>query len=80
MLKTIMYYKLPQLLTAYILSLIFMATLHAKLPDISKMNILFLCPEDWSAAAVGVYGNSSVLTPNIDELSKSSILFTKAYC
>ena len=78
--KIIMHYKLPLLLPAYIVSLIFVGALHAKLPDMSKMNILFLCPEDWSAAAIGAYGNDSVLTPNVDELSKSSILFTKAYC
>ena len=42
------------------------------------MNILFLCPEDWSAAAIGVYGNQQVITPNLDEFAKTGILFTKA--
>lgn len=60
--------------------LILGVSLHAKLPDLSKMNILFICPEDWSAAAIGVYGNEAVQTPNLDELSKSSTVFTKAYC
>ena len=54
--------------------------LQAALPDLSKMNILFLCPEDWSAAAIGVYGNEQVKTPNLDEFAKSGTLFTKAYC
>jgi arylsulfatase A-like enzyme len=54
--------------------------LHAKLPDLSGMNILFLCPEDWSAEAMGVYGNEEVKTPNIDSFAKESMVFTKAYC
>ena len=44
------------------------------------MNILFLCPEDWSAAAIGVYGNEQVQTPRLDEFAKTGTLFTKAYC
>jgi uncharacterized sulfatase len=63
-------------LTQFILG----GVLQAALPDLSKMNILFLCPEDWSAAAIGVYGNEQVKTPNLDEFAKSGTLFTKAYC
>ena len=54
--------------------------LQAALPDLSKMNILFICPEDWSAAAIGAYGNEQVKTPNVDEFAKTGTLFTKAYC
>jgi len=49
------------------------------LPDLSKMNILFLCPEDWTAEAIGAYGNDEVITPNIDAFAEESLLFTKAY-
>ena len=59
---------------------IFGAVLQAALPDLSKMNILFLCPEDWSAAAIGAYGNKEVKTPNLDKFAKNGTLFTKAYC
>ncbi len=50
-----------------------------QLPDMSSMNILFLCPEDWSAEAIGAYGNEEVLTPRLDDLARQSILFTRAY-
>lgn len=49
------------------------------LPDLSRMNILFLCPEDWSTEAIGAYGNTEVLTPRLDDLARQGILFTKAY-
>lgn len=55
------------------------SALYAELPDLSKMNILFLCPEDWSAQAIGAYGNKQVMTPNLDKLATKSTLFTKAY-
>ncbi|MEM6260351.1 MAG: sulfatase [Planctomycetota bacterium] len=51
----------------------------AELPDLSKMNILFICPEDWSAEAIGVYRNAQVLTPNLDKFAESAIVFTRAY-
>lgn len=54
--------------------------MQAELPDLSKMNILFLCPEDWSAAAIGAYGNEQVQTPNLDEFAQAGTLFTKVYC
>jgi uncharacterized sulfatase len=54
--------------------------LEAGLPDLSKMNILFICPEDWSAEAIGAYGNKEVRTPNLDKLATESTVFTKAYC
>lgn len=56
------------------------SSLHAELPDLSKMNILFICPEDWTTEAIGAYGNKQVKTPNVDRLATQSTLFTKAYC
>lgn len=50
-----------------------------ELPDLSKMNILFLTPEDWSAEAISVYGNDEVITPNLERLAETSTVFTKAY-
>jgi len=48
-------------------------------PDLSRMNILFICPEDWTTEAIGAYGNDQVITPNLDSFAKESVLFTKAY-
>ena len=44
----------------------------AELPDLSKMNILFLCPEDWSAEAIGAYGRGlvTVLDPGNDGIAR----------
>lgn len=51
----------------------------AELHDLSEMNILFLCPEDWSTEAISVYGNEEVITPNLEKLAESATVFTKAY-
>ena len=37
-------------LTQFILG----GVLQAALPDLSKMNILFLCPEDWSLSLIHI--------------------------
>ncbi len=44
------------------------------------MNILVLSVEDWSAEAVGCYGNSVVQTPHVDRLASRGIQFNRAYC
>ena len=49
-------------------------------PDTTKMNILHIVIEDWSAEAVGCYGNNIVKTPNVDALAKKGMMFTRAYC
>ena len=75
-----MNYKSYFLCALVLTQFISVGVLQAALPDLSKMNILFLCPEDWSAAAIGAYGNQQVKTPNLDEFAKTGTLFTKAYC
>ena len=75
-----MNYKSYFLSALVLTQFISVGVLQAALPDLSKMNILFLCPEDWSAAAIGAYGNEQVKTPNLDEFAKTGTLFTKAYC
>lgn len=74
-----MNYKIPLFGCLLAVYSVIQCQLSADLPDLSRMNILFLCPEDWSAEAIGVYGNEQVITPNVDQLAKSSTLFTKAY-
>ena len=50
------------------------------LPDTREMNILMIVVEDWSADAVGTYGNPVVQTPNIDRLAANGLRFNRAYC
>ena len=45
-----------------------------------KMNLLFIAIEDWSADAVGCYGNTIVKTPYVDQLATKGIRFNRAYC
>ena len=43
-------------------------------------NILMITIEDWSASAIGCYGNKEVITPNVDRLASTGIRFDRAYC
>lgn len=56
-------------------------TPQAKAADLStkKPNFVFFFADDLSRGDIGVYGNKSVRTPNIDALSKQGLLFTNAY-
>jgi len=44
------------------------------------MNILLIMVEDWSAFAIGAYGNRVVQTPHIDRLAREGLRFDRAYC
>ncbi len=44
-----------------------------------KPNIVLICLESFNADFMGTFGNSSGLTPNLDELTSQSVLFTKMY-
>jgi arylsulfatase A-like enzyme len=46
----------------------------------SSMNCLLITIDTLRADYLGCYGNKSVNTPNIDELSEKGIIFTKTYC
>jgi len=48
--------------------------------DSRDMNILMIVVEDWSAFAIGAYGNPVVQTPNVDRLAKEGVRFDRAYC
>ena len=50
-----------------------------ELPDTSRMNVLLLDFEDFSAASLGCYGNSICKSPNIDRLASTGVLFQRAY-
>ncbi len=51
----------------------------AKLPDTSKMNVLFIIAEDWSAQTPGCYGNPICKTPNLDRFCDAAVRFDSAY-
>ncbi|MCK3685119.1 alkaline phosphatase family protein [Maribellus sp. YY47] len=42
-------------------------------------NIILICVESLSADFLGIFGNEKQLTPNIDQLSQHSVLFTDMY-
>jgi arylsulfatase A-like enzyme len=48
-------------------------------PQAQKPNILFLFADDQRADALGIAGNPTVKTPNIDQLATSGTRFTNAY-
>lgn len=45
----------------------------------AQMNVVFIESDDQSNQAVGAYGNSAMITPNIDALAKEGVSFTAAY-
>jgi iduronate 2-sulfatase len=45
-----------------------------------RLNVLFLCVDDLRPGSIGVYGDSSAITPNIDLLAQRGLLFERAYC
>ena len=51
-----------------------------RLPDTSKMNILFIDIEDTCAGALACYGNPICQTPNLDRLAATGVRFDSAYC
>lgn len=48
--------------------------------DPRDMNILVIVVEDWSAFALGCYGNPVVQTPHLDRLAAGGVRFNHAYC
>jgi phosphoglycerol transferase MdoB-like AlkP superfamily enzyme len=48
-------------------------------PDTSRPNVIMVTIESLSADFLGIFGNRENLTPNLDSISRSSILFTNLY-
>ena len=46
----------------------------------SRPNILLVMTDNQSAAMLGCYGNSEIVTPHIDALSERGVRFDDAYC
>ena len=55
------------------------ALVTARMPETSKMNILFIIVEDWNAGTPGCYGNPICKTPNLDRFAGSAVRFDSAY-
>ena len=47
--------------------------------DHQRPNVLLICADHWAAEHLGVAGNSSILTPGLNEVSASGVLYTNAY-
>ncbi|MGI9433451.1 MAG: sulfatase-like hydrolase/transferase [Geminicoccaceae bacterium] len=45
----------------------------------SKPNVLLICADHWAAEHLGFAGNSSILTPGLNELSACGVRYTNAY-
>jgi len=52
----------------------------ARMPDTSKMNILFIDIEDTNPNAIGCYGNPIPKTPHLDHFATTAVRFDSAYC
>ena len=59
--------------------LAFLSLLPLQVLQGSKPNLLFIAVDDLRPA-LGCYGDSTAVTPNIDKLSEEGILFERAYC
>src|SRR5437660_405395 len=45
----------------------------------TKPNVLFILADDFRADCISAWGNSHILTPNLDKLSERGMSFTHAY-
>lgn len=48
-------------------------------PAAARPNIIFLLSDDQTVRAAGCYGNSNVITPNLDQLASEGVRFTNHY-
>ncbi len=51
----------------------------ARLPETSRMNVLFVIIEDCNAGVWGSYGNTICRTPNMDRFARTAVQFDAAY-
>ena len=45
----------------------------------TKPNVLLICADHWAAEFLGVAGNTSILSPGLDEIAQCGMRFTNAY-
>lgn len=79
-LKLIDMFRVSTLKSVYILLLILSFNIIAgQSQKKSKPNVIFIVVDDLRPE-LGVYGNSTIKTPNIDKLARRGTTFTNAYC
>jgi len=84
--ENIMHTKLAITLTLVLLALVLLTRAtdlqarqnHAAIPARDKPNVLFIAIDDLRAN-LGVYGDPLAVTPHIDKLAETSVLFTRHY-
>ena len=67
------------MLTKDVLSIAFMLCAFLSFSQQKKPNILFIIADDLTATAVSSYENKACYTPNIDQLAKEGVRYTRAY-
>ena len=45
----------------------------------NNFNLIIMVPDDHARRAMGAYGDSQVLTPNLDQLASHGVRFDNAY-
>ena len=45
----------------------------------TKPNIIYLMADDQNFGSIGIYGNSEVITPNMDKLGRDGVIFDRHY-
>ncbi|NOX64793.1 MAG: arylsulfatase [Chlorobi bacterium] len=66
-------------LTASVLILIILFGCSVKKQVVTKPNIIYILADDLGYGELGVYGQEKILTPNIDKLANSGMMFTQHY-
>lgn len=77
--------KLKNILSVHVKFFLFLLILAVFAPNMQAVqaqeqpNIIFLMLDDLGYGDLGVYGQDSILTPNLDQLAEETLLFTNYY-
>ena len=63
----------------FLVSFFFLSFVSAQQSDNQKPNVVFIISDQHKLEATGVYGSKLAITPNIDALAKTGVVFTNAY-
>ena len=65
--------------TIFLVSFFFLSFVSAQQSDNQKPNVVFIISDQHKLEATGAYGSKLAITPNIDALAKTGVVFTNAY-